>query len=323
MALAPIALFTFNRPEHTLATLESLMNNRLASESELFIYSDGPKSDAPQEIISKISEVRKVIKSHDWCGKNNIIEYPKNIGLEKSITDAVNDLTTRFGKVIVLEDDLQLSPGFLNFINESLDLYENDEKVMHISGYFYPVDVQLPDSIFFNYTTSWGWATWKRAWEKYNPDGKFLRSELRRTGKYDYFNLDGVTDIALNLDMIISGRFRTWDLKWQATVVLNDGLCLHPRQSLLQNIGFDNTGIHCDGNNDYYIPLLAREISVHRNELVESADARKAVKEFFIRIRKSKLKLFLYKNYTHSSIVRILFRIFILYKDIMKKLRKK
>jgi len=142
--LAPIALFTYNRPDLALKTLKSLKNCELSGQSELYIFSDGPKPNATRKDIGKIQEVRDVIESGQWCGNVHIIKHEKNIGLRGSIVGGVNKVLERQEKIIVLEDDLLLSPGFLKYMNRALDVYEENEKVMHIAGYLFPLEEEFP-----------------------------------------------------------------------------------------------------------------------------------------------------------------------------------
>ena len=163
MNYAPIVLFTYNRLLHTRKTVESLQNNELANKSNLFIFSDGPKNEKDQVIIKDIRNYLKKIKGFK---KIEIIEREKNFGLANNIIDGVTKIVNEYGKIIVLEDDILTNQYFLKFMNEALEFYEKEEKVMHISGYMYPIDSkELPDTFFIKPTTCWGWATWKRAWK--------------------------------------------------------------------------------------------------------------------------------------------------------------
>src|SRR2546423_14535813 len=147
--LAPVSLFVYNRPWHLKQTLESLEKNFLSGQSVLYIYSDGPRADATPEQLQKIKEVRSLIRSKKWCKETYIIESETNKGLAKSIIEGVTELVNDFGKEIVLEDDLVLSPGFLKYMNEALTLYESEERVMHVSGYIFETSLKLPETLFY------------------------------------------------------------------------------------------------------------------------------------------------------------------------------
>jgi len=172
--LSPIVLFTYNRPWHTKQTIEALQKNELAQDSELFIFSDGWKNveDKP-----KVLEVREYLKTIDGFKKINIVKRDKNWGLANNIIDGVTKIVKEYGKVIVLEDDLFTSPYFLKFMNEGLMRYKDEEKVMHISGYAFPIKKEeLPDTFFLKPTSGRGWATRTRDWKstRRNPSHESL-----------------------------------------------------------------------------------------------------------------------------------------------------
>jgi len=143
--LAPIVLFVYNRPEHTRRTVKALQKNKLAIESELIIYSDAHTNISVKE---GTDEVRGYIKNIDGFKKVTIIERDKNWGLAASIIDGVTKIINKYGRVIVLEDDLVTSPYFLNFMNNALVFYENEDKVWHISGWNYPIDIDGLNDVF-------------------------------------------------------------------------------------------------------------------------------------------------------------------------------
>jgi hypothetical protein len=152
--------FAYKRPEHTRKSLESLAKNHGAESSELFVFCDGIKKPEDSEAIQ---QVRDVVRGQQWCGQVHIIEREQNMGLAKSVIHGVTDLCSKYGKVIVLEDDLVLSLFFLEYMNQALDLYETESKVIQVSGYIFPVKLASDnDAIFLPFTTSWGWATCDR-----------------------------------------------------------------------------------------------------------------------------------------------------------------
>src|SRR3990172_10340623 len=146
MSKAPIALFVYKRPEHAERTLKSLSRCNSADESELYIFCDGYKGAKDAE---GVAEVRKVVRSRKWCKKINIIEQDKNIGLSNSIIYGVTEVCNRYGRVIVIEDDLLTSKYYLDYMNKALDIFENNERVMQISGHMFPVNIQTGTNSFF------------------------------------------------------------------------------------------------------------------------------------------------------------------------------
>ena len=175
MQIAPTALFVYNRLEHTKRVIEALQKNVLASESDLIIFSDGPKHEKD---VKKIDEVRKYLKTIDGFKSIEIFEKENNLGLSNSIISGVTEVVNRYGKIIVLEDDLVVSPYFLEFMNNALVKYENEEKVISIHGYIYPIKNKLPETFFIKGADCWGWATWKRGWDLFEPNGQKLLDEL-------------------------------------------------------------------------------------------------------------------------------------------------
>ena len=168
MKYAPILLFTYNRPKHTIKTIESLKDNILAIHSNLFIYSDGPKSEEDRHLVN---EVRKFIYNITGFKEVKIIKRDINFGLSKNIINGVTEMCNKYGKVIVLEDDLITSPYFLNFMNDGIDLYHNKHNVSSIHGYVYPTSFNLPNNFFIKGADCWGWATWSSAWSHFEIDG--------------------------------------------------------------------------------------------------------------------------------------------------------
>jgi hypothetical protein len=263
--LAPIIFFAYNRPDHTRQTLEALNKNSLAEASFLRIYVDGPKAGATAETIAKIEEVKKVAAEKKWCGTVQVIVSKENKGLVKSIAGGVTETVDEFGKVIVIEDDILVSPGFLTFMNEALDFYEGSPGVMHISGFsrpeFSPVEVKDP-TYFFYHTSCWGWATWKRAWDKFIPDALAVRKAVKEKGNIRKLNMDGTYEAFWGLKAAAEGKLRSWNVVWHSSVFLNDGLCLHPTKSLVSNIGHDGSGTNCVTDDRFTITENAMATSV-------------------------------------------------------------
>ena len=175
MNYAPIVLFVYNRPWHTKQTIDALKNNYLANESELYIYSDAPKHS---QDISSVQEVRNYIKSINGFKNIKIIYRKRNYGLADSIIDGVTEIVNKYGKIIVLEDDIVTSPHFLQFINDALIYYEEVNEVWHISGWNYPIQpINLHDTFLWRVMNCWGWATWANRWQ-YFEKNYFTRPAL-------------------------------------------------------------------------------------------------------------------------------------------------
>ncbi len=238
----PIAFFAYKRDEHARKALIALQNNVGFDPSLLHIFCDGARRAAD---VAQVEQTRSVIRE-TVSSESAIVYRNENWGLAKSIIAGVSELTKKFGTVIVLEDDLITSPHFLSYMNQALDLYANEKTVMQVSGFMFPVSaISSDDAFFLPLTTSWGWATWHRAWEHFDPsmhklslldNSKSLRYEFDLRGSCPYYK------------MICSQREKkidSWAIRWYMSVFLNSGLTLYPRTSLIANIGFDGSGTHC------------------------------------------------------------------------------
>lgn len=292
--LSPIVLFVYNRPFHAEQTLEALSNNFLADQSTLYIYCDGPKENETPEVLENIKLVREVCEKKKWTKEVIIIKREQNYGLADSIIKGVTELINKYGRVIVLEDDLVTSPGFLPYMNDALDKYADTERVMHISGYWFPVkktDSLLPETFFYRATSCWGWATWKKAWQKLETDPVVLKEKITSIPKGSRkFNIENSYSHLVQLEDNITGKINTWAVKWYATVFLNNGLCLHPNVSLVNNIGFDNSGTHCGSTSLYYWPQTDRTIQLNEIPLEESQQSIKMAKQFHKKLQITLLK---------------------------------
>ena len=281
--LAPIILFVYNRIWHTKKTVEALQQNNLANKSELIIYSDGPLNVTDQIETAKIEEVRDYIGT--ICGFKSVrtIMRKNNYGLANSIITGVTEILKEKTKAIILEDDLVTSPGFLKYMNDALSLYEKNEKVMHISGYMFPVKKRLSSTFFLNTASCWGWATWARAWNHLILDSSFLIKEIYQKNLLEKINIGNSYNHFAQLIANHEGSLKTWAIFWHSTVILNNGYCLHPYPSLVNNIGNDNSGENSRNSNMFTWKRLANEVQVEILELNESVKAQGAIKSFYKR----------------------------------------
>lgn len=281
METAPIILFTYNRPAHTRRALESLRRNTLAAESELFVYSDAARDEADREAVA---EVRRII--HDARGFKavHIVERDENQGLARNIIDGVTRVTDQYGRVIVLEDDLVVAPHFLRFMNDALETYKDEPRVGHIQACDFTDDPSLPDTFLIKFTGSWGWGTWKRAWQHFNPDGKALLAELERRGLTREFDFGGKYGFTRMLRRQTEGKNNSWAIRWNASLFLKDILSLNTGRSLVQNTGFDGSGTNCGGGNLYQSRLCTTPIPVTKiSPVTENREARAAYAHYYAR----------------------------------------
>lgn len=300
--LAPIVLFVYNRPKHTSKVLEALKANPESTKSDLFIYCDGPRDNSTEFELVQIEETRKIARSTTGFKNLHIIESNQNKGLATSIIEGVTEIVNKYGHIIVLEDDIVTSKGFLNYMNEGLKRYENTDRVMQISGYVFPFhnDFKYLDTFFYKPGSCWGWGTWKTSWKFFEkkPENQF--NEISKQDLWEEFTLFGAyPSYKSQIEQNISGNINTWAIFWYASIFLNGGTSLMPTISLVQNIGLDGSGENSgDWNNinPFYWPKLAENIPVRKkvfySSKAENIQLRNAIRE------KIHGNLFKEKNYS-------------------------
>ncbi len=266
MSLAPIILFVYNRPWHTEQCLEALTHNVLADLSTLYVYCDGPKNNASEEDLKKIKKVRQVIRKKEWCNEVIILERNENLGLANSVIKGVSEVIEKHGKVIVLEDDIVTGKYFLKFMNESLEIYQHEEKVFGISGYKYPSKGKIEDSTYFlPISCSWSYATWLNRWRKVNFNENELLEFIQVSRKKYKMNFGGFPFYEMLEDQLAS-KVDSWAIRFYASMFLAKGLFLYPNRTLVENIGFDNSGQHCDAD-DYFKIIKNRDEKIKISKL--------------------------------------------------------
>lgn len=286
MLYAPIALFVYNRPRHTKNLIDSLRKNREAAESDLIIISDAPK----HEKVTGVQEVREYIKSLTGFRSVRIIERSENYGLARNIIGGVTALLEESDRLIVLEDDLIVSPYFLSYMNDGLNLYAGDEQVGSIHGYVYPVKEQLPETFFLRGGDCWGWATWKRAWSFFEPDGRKLLSEIKKRGLIRDFDLNNAYPYYRMLQKQVQGKNSSWAVRWHASLFLRDMLTLYPGSSFVNNQGADDSGTHLKSTNVFEVPVAQSYSGIEKISTEESEAAKNSFSRFFFSIHSNPLR---------------------------------
>lgn len=275
--LAPIALFVYNRPDHTRRTISYLQQNLLADESRLYIFCDAAKTDADKP---KVEQVRQLVKDVSGFKSVKVILRNHNLGLAESIISGVTQLVYEYGKVIVFEDDLLSSPYTLQYFNDALTKYANQEQVMHIGAYMYNLhDKKLPETFFYRAATSWGWATWARAWKNFEPDVDKLIAQFDML-KIARFSIEGKMNFWKQIEQFKAGKNNSWAIRWYASIFLKNGLTLNPSQSLIQNIGHDGTGVHSNKEDMYHVQIARKQVTQFPDTIEENEEAYKAIKNF-------------------------------------------
>jgi len=283
MKLSPIILVVYNRPSHTKKTVDYLLNNKYASESNLFVFSDNAFLEADKR---KVQEVRSYIKSIKGFNQVTLIERERNWGNANNIIDAVTQIIEKYEKVIVVEDDVLVHPFFLEYMNESLEMYIDDNIVFGISGYLDPVKdmSHIQENTFFHrYPSCWGWGTWKRAWLKFDINFRDQIGTINKNQALDIFSFNCANMILDQVNKNITGKDFTYLIRWYASCFNKGGIFLNPKESLTTNIGFDGSGDRCEADNSnitqqYY---NGKKLTLERIPLSEKVSIRKKYEYFY------------------------------------------
>ncbi len=239
---APVALFIYRRPEHARRMISSLQNCVGYPESPVFVFADGA---AHPRDLRAVQETRVI--AHSMLGDRAVfLERETNIGVDRSVIAGVTQLCDRFSKVVVIEDDLVVSSQFLEFLNRGLQEFEHEPRVMQVSGHMFDVPEmrQQNEAIFLPMTTSWGWATWKRAWDQFDPSANGWRARLDDHEVRRRFDLDGHFAYSAMLARQMRHEVGAWDIRWYYSLFERKGLGLFPPRTLVVNIGLDGSGAH-------------------------------------------------------------------------------
>jgi hypothetical protein len=241
MSCAPIAVFTYNRPEHTRRLLASLSVNPEVAGTRVCVFSDAPREPAHAPLVAATREVihRAPIPHLE------IVERPTNFGLAGNIVDGVTSLCGASGRAIVLEDDLVVSPTFLAFMNAALERYQHAEPVMHVSGYMFPLRLpRATGAVFLPFINVSGWATWAHAWRHFDEKADGYQALVADAALRRRFDLDGSYYFFRMLEQYRAGQIKSWAIRWYLTLFLKGGLAVYPAQSLVENRGYDAAGTH-------------------------------------------------------------------------------
>lgn len=284
---APIVLFVYDRLWHTQQTISALQLNKISSDSELFIYSDGPKNDKSRENVAK---VREYIKTIEGFNKITIVIREKNLGLAKSIIEGVSNVIDKYGKVIVLEDDIVTSPSFLKFMNDALNFYENEEKVWHITGWNYPIENNdMSTAFLWRLMNCWGWGTWKDKWKHFDKNVNKVMEDFSKN-EINKFDLDGFEAYWSQVIHNKKGMIDTWAVFWYISIFKANGLCLNPATSYVKNIGFDGSGVHCGKSDMKYLELNKNYNTIFPTSMLENENVVNDIKKYLKSNKKSVLR---------------------------------
>jgi hypothetical protein len=279
MTSAPIALFAYRRPHHLRQTLAALRTNAEARETILYVFSDGAKNPAA---APDVAATRDMLRGIEGFKEVKVILRNENYGLARNLTSGISEVLREHESVIVVEDDIVVSPFFLGFMNDALAYYRDEPRVGSISGYCYPLQGDVPETFFIRGADCWGWATWRDRWEVYNADGRDLMDQLRQRKLTSTFDFDNTMSLTKMLRDQIKGKVDSWAIRWHASCFLRNLLILYPGRSLVQNIGHDGSGTHSkDTGTAYGVELSPTPIAVGGIAVEENAAMREAFRNFF------------------------------------------
>ena len=234
MTLAPVALFVYNRVDHTRQTLRALMANTLASQTEVYVFSDGGRDKSSWRAVEQVREVVRSAQKVAAFKRLILIERSENFYLERNITEGIAQVLENYDRIIVLEDDIVTSPYYLQYMNEALELYQDVPRVMHVAGF---TNLALDDAPFYftPHMSGWGWGTWRDRWQKHfrhyatrEEALEGLTAEDRNAIQYD-----GAFPCLRSLDR----KPIPWDICWEIAIYRAKGLCLTPGRTMVRNIG--------------------------------------------------------------------------------------
>lgn len=282
--IAPIAVFGYNRVEKLKACVAALEKCEYATQSELFVFADGPRGDKDRDKVLQVQEwVREYASSFHAFKSVTARVRDVNAGLAVSIISGVTELMEKYGKVIVVEDDLLVSPYFLRYMNEGLEFYKDDENVWAMASYGYDLKAlrSYKHDVYAGYrASSWGWASWADRWDTVDWDVSDYDVLMRDKSAQKLFCRGG-GDLLTYLTMQMEGKMDSWAIRWNYAASKQDKLTIYPRRGLVSNRGFDGSGTHNTGKSGYadvlYLPENGYDIKLEK----VTPDA-KVTREFYL-----------------------------------------
>lgn len=254
---APLVVFAYKRANHLERTLQALNNNMYASETVIYIYSDGCKDDSDNDAVNNVRKVINDFSVNSKYKKTNIIYSEANKGLANSIIFAVTDIINKYDKVIVVEDDLITSTNFLAYMNAALEYYEKYDNVWSIAGYSPMIRLprKLVDDVYMcKRAGSWGWATWSDRWNKVDWSFEKYEKYINSSKVIKEFKRNGY-DMPEMLKKQLNGQIDSWAIRFCFVQCLENALTINPVKSKIQNIGVDGSGTHKVNENKWQTEL--------------------------------------------------------------------
>ena len=256
-----VLLFVYNRPDHTRRILRAMKSEGL---NAFTVYMDAPSNDTDRH---KQSEIKQIFRNATWAD-HSLIARDRHLGLAKSIGGGITESLETFDAVIILEDDCLPLPGFRSFMVEGLKKFDEEKRIMSLCGYTYPCissNEVMEEAFLLERFCPWGWATWRNRWKYFRSDLKELASGLHKFPR-SLSSIGRDLEAYCNSEIFLKGDAQVWSINWILAHFLNSRLCLYPRRSLIQNIGFDGTGVHSTRTGEFEIPSDP-SVQAHRAHL--------------------------------------------------------
>ena len=269
-------LFTYNRSYHTEQVLTALSRSPILPQ-KLFIFQDGLKQGSDD---SEWKKVNNLIHNIDWC-ESEIIVSDYNKGLAASIVSGINYAFKDYDAVIVLEDDCVPTTNFISFMQQCFEKYQSNKDVYCVSGYSWPIklDKKQYDVYGCGRISSWGWGTWKEKWLIYDKDYELVKNMKQKELTSKNLAMWG-SDLEETVVGNVRGDCDSWAVFWALNVILKEGICINPYESLISNIGFDSSGVHCGITDRFNVKTSNEE--KEKFHLPESIGFSNKVKEVFV-----------------------------------------
>jgi hypothetical protein len=251
-----IAVFAYNRPDHLRRVLDGLQKNDV---KHLYVFVDGAADEAE---VESVKAVRDVVEDIDWCDTTTEFRT-RNLGLADSLTSGIDRVLDENDRIVVLEDDCVPSPEFIEYMRTQLDRYADDTRVMNVNGYSPPI--RIPASyrydVYFTYrSSSWGWGTWKSAWEHFEQDPLDASEFANRSEEIRELTRRAGLDLHPMLRAQVEGEIDSWAVWWSYAIALQRGICVNPTESLVKNIGHDGTGTHTRDSERFSVSLAGSSL---------------------------------------------------------------
>ncbi len=287
---APVIIFAYKRPTHLARTLAALSQNPEATVTDLIIYCDGKPESASDKTVRLVALTRIVAHDEKRFRSVKVVERDANFGLAKNVTEGVTEVIEKFGRAIILEDDLVVAKNFLQYMNSALEKYKDEKNVSCISGYVYPLRNELPKAFFIRGADCWSWATWSDRWKQFNPNVSEQKERILRENLQKEFDFNDTYPYFQMLVDREKGLNQSWAILWYASSFLKNQLCLYPPYSLAHNIGNDGSGTHNLASTSHYDVDVYRDgVIEFPDEISESAGGRMWFELFFKSMRPSRL----------------------------------